>query len=119
MCRILRGRTDIHPDVQHLPHPAARLLGRINYNGVSCVLTTEPWSRDLLDERFNRGAHTSVTEHAEFLGEEFSDFMKKGFWLLLPYDQVKDLPGLRLSPIGVVPQRQRIYPKDYKTEKAE
>ena len=28
-------------------------------------------------------------------------------WIVLPYDEVKDLPGLRLSPIGVVPQRDR------------
>jgi hypothetical protein len=33
------------------------------------------------------------------------DFCAKGFWMLLPYDDMRDLPGLRLSPIGVVPQR--------------
>ena len=27
--------------------------------------------------------------------------------MLLPYEEVKDLPGLRLSPLGVVPQRER------------
>jgi hypothetical protein len=37
------------------------------------------------------------------LGEEFLDFLRKGYWMLVPYDEVKDLPGIRLSPIGVVP----------------
>ena len=27
--------------------------------------------------------------------------------MLLPHEEVKDLPGLRLSPLGVVPQRER------------
>jgi hypothetical protein len=33
--------------------------------------------------------------------------MQKGQWILLPYALVKDLPNLRLSPLGVVPQRDR------------
>ena len=28
----------------------------------------------------------------------------KGFWVVLPFEEVKNTPGLRLSPIGVVPQ---------------
>ena len=28
-------------------------------------------------------------------------------WIVLPYNEVKHFPGLRLSPIGVVPQRDR------------
>jgi hypothetical protein len=30
--------------------------------------------------------------------------MQKGQWILLPYELVKDLPNLRLSPLGVVAQ---------------
>jgi hypothetical protein len=41
------------------------------------------------------------------LGTEFLDFLKKGYWMLLPYDEVKDMVDLRLSPLGVVPQRER------------
>jgi hypothetical protein len=41
------------------------------------------------------------------LGEEFLDFLCKGYWMLVPYEEVKDLPGIRLSPIGAVPQRER------------
>jgi len=45
-----------------------------------------------------------TTLHIAFLQEEFKDMMSKGQWLVLPYSAVKDLPGLRLSPPGVVPQ---------------
>jgi hypothetical protein len=43
----------------------------------------------------------------EFLMEEYVNFCKKGFWMLLPYDSVKNYESLRLSPLGVVPQRER------------
>ena len=46
-------------------------------------------------------------DHQEFLAEEFLDFVQKGFWMLLPFDLVKDLEGLQLSPAGVVPQRDQ------------
>jgi hypothetical protein len=33
--------------------------------------------------------------------------ISKGQWLVLPYSSVHDLPGLRISPPGVVPQREQ------------
>ena len=33
--------------------------------------------------------------------------MKKGQWVILPFEEVTHLPNLRLSPPGVVPQRER------------
>ena len=33
--------------------------------------------------------------------------INKQQWIILPYSAAKDLPGLRLSPPGVVPQRNR------------
>ena len=39
--------------------------------------------------------------------EEFLDFGRKGFWVVLPFDSVKHEKGLRLSPIGCVPQDGR------------
>jgi hypothetical protein len=35
------------------------------------------------------------------------DMILRRQWIVLPYHAIKDLPGLRLSPIGVVPQRDR------------
>ena len=46
-------------------------------------------------------------EHLEYLEEEFEDMMDKGQWVVLPYSTVKNLPGLRISPPGVIPQKGR------------
>ena len=35
------------------------------------------------------------------------DFVNKGFFTLSPWCLVKDLPGLRVSPLGIMPQRER------------
>ncbi len=35
------------------------------------------------------------------------DFVEKQYWIVLLYQHVKDLPNLRISPLGVVPQRER------------
>ena len=107
MCHEMRGRNDISPTVGDLPHPAAPMLNRVRKNGVPCVLTTEPWNTALLDKRFKRGPHKLANEHRAFLQEEFLDFCRKRIWVLLPYDKVRDLPGLRVSPVGVVPRRGR------------
>lgn len=98
---------DAAPNIDKLPHPAAPLLHRIAKNGAPVVISTEPWSKETLDARAERGSHTSADDHKEFLVEEYLDFGRKGFWVLLPYELVKDEPGLRLSPLGVVPQDGR------------
>lgn len=38
---------------------------------------------------------------------EMLDFCEQGFWTVLPLSVVLALPHLRLSPLGVVPQRNR------------
>ena len=50
-----------------------------------------------------RGAHRSCMEHLDFLHEEFVDMIAKSQWVVLPADALADLPGLRISPQGVVP----------------
>lgn len=104
--RLFRSH-DAANDIDKLPHPAAPLLDRMSEKGVPAVLKSEPWSQELLDERAKRGCHTSANDYVDFLQEEFLDFGKKGFWVLLPYDDIKDEPGLRLSPLGCVPQEGR------------
>ena len=103
----LRGRSNLHPQVKDLNHPAAPLLDRMRRNGVPVVLKSAPWSPSMKQARFARGPHKSARDYAEFLATEFLDFCKKGYWMLLPYELVKDLPELRISPLGVVPQRER------------
>jgi hypothetical protein len=46
-------------------------------------------------------------DHIPFLEEEFVDMINKGQWVVLPFHSTKHLPGLRLSPPGVIPQRGR------------
>ena len=46
-------------------------------------------------------------ERIEFLHEEFADMIAKAYWVVLPAEAVKYLPGLRISPPGVVPQLGR------------
>jgi hypothetical protein len=54
-----------------------------------------------------RGPHKSARDYIEFLREEMLDFIKKGFWLLLPYAELRPLVNLIIHPIGVVPQQSR------------
>jgi hypothetical protein len=54
-----------------------------------------------------RGPHKPAHDYQDFLREEMADFVKKGFWMVLPYDKVKHVKNLRVSPPGVVPQNKR------------
>jgi hypothetical protein len=36
-----------------------------------------------------------------------ADYVRKRFWVVLPYAAVQNMPHLKLSPCGVVPQRER------------
>jgi len=53
------------------------------------------------------GPHKSALKHVNFVQDEFADFCQQGFWTVLPFDCVKDLPNLQFSPLGVVPQCSR------------
>ena len=100
-----RGDLDVQPSVQR--HPAYNLLKQVQHNGVPVVLTSKPWSKNTRNKRMKRGSHQSCQEHLDFLREEMLDFVKKGFWTLLPYRLLQHLPQLRLSPLGIIPQRDR------------
>jgi hypothetical protein len=102
-----RGPPNTSPGISTLPHPARRLLQHLGNNGAPVVLTTDPWSLQRRDAAMARGSHASTKEHEVFLRVEMSAMVSKGFWIVLPYSQVRSLPGLRLSPMGVVPQRDR------------
>ena len=100
-----------HQQVRH--HPSYHLLLQLQREGAPAVLSTQPWSQRILDARIQRGSHQSCLQFLEFLREELLDFTQKGFWLVLPYRMVQQLQklghllGLRVSPMGVVPQRNR------------
>ena len=92
-------------DMRKLLHPAKHLLQHYKHNGVPVMFHNAPWSQEKLDAAMDRGPHKSANEHVEFLCEDFLDMIDKSQWLILPYHEVKDLKGQRLSPPGVIPQR--------------
>jgi hypothetical protein len=102
-----RGPSLLSEAVAHLPHPAATLLNDIRENGVPVNVAGEEWTKSKLEAAAARGPHKSAQEHAAFVREEMADFCRQGFWVVLPLDEVIDLELLRLSPLGVVPQRDR------------
>ena len=51
------------------------------------------------------GSHASCDANAEFLRKEIGDFVQKGFWMVLPFSTVRKDPNLRLSPAGLILQR--------------
>jgi len=55
-----------------------------------------------------RGSHPSAKHlFAEFLQEEMLDMASRKYWTVVPYHAVRRLPSLKISPAGVVPQRNR------------
>ena len=68
---------------------------------------TKPWDREAISIALARGSHQSALGHLEFLRDEMADMIDQGYWVILPYSAVLHLPNLRLSPLGVVPQRDR------------
>jgi hypothetical protein len=107
--QLARNGRDLRPTLPNTRHPAIllvlKLLGR---QGVPVLMQTPPWSPRLCEARLLRGLHKSCNEHIDFVRDEMLLFALSGFWTLLPYRLVKDMPNLRLSPLGVVRQRRVI-----------
>ena len=102
-----RGRSNFSPHLRSLRHKAATLLHRFSTTGVPVLLSSKPWTLQQKDDAMRRGNHPSAHAFAEYLREEFGDMRQQGMFLVLPYELVRHLPQLRLSPIGCIPQRER------------
>lgn len=102
----LRTRSDF-ASLDEVHHPARRLLNFYKHRGAPVKLATEPWSAGRVHAALSRGPHKSCAEYLDFLREEFVDMRSKMQWVVLPISAVEHLPGLRISPPGVVPQRDR------------
>ena len=107
MVRATCPRGDVLLQCGGKRHTALVLLSSCAKDGVPVVTSAAPWSEKLLAQRVKRGSHQSCKEHKPFLREEMLDFVNKGFFTLLPWRLVKDPPGLRVSPLGIIPQRER------------
>jgi hypothetical protein len=90
--------------LNNLHHPARRLLCLYAHRGAPVKFAMPPWTRQHLQRTLSLGLHCSSLEYIDFLQEEFVDMINKGQWILLPTKAVLHLPGLQLSPPGVVPQ---------------
>ena len=101
-----RPRCDFS-SLDNVLHPARRLLSLYKHRGAPVKVSTSPWTTTQLQRALKRGPHKSCHDHLPFLHEEFVDMIAKGQWVVLPYSAVQHLPGLRVSPPGVVPQRGR------------
>ena len=104
--RSRRARDDF-ATLDHVEHPARRLLMLYKHRGVPVKVSTPAWSQKRCLAAIKRGPHKSCDDHIEFLEQEFIDMMKKGQWVVLPAAIAMSLPGLRISPPGIVPQRGR------------
>lgn len=102
-----RGPSNVSDKVETLPHRAARLLQHLRKRGASVTLATPPWDAQQQHAAIARGPHKSSHGERSFVCEEILDFCRQGYWIVLPYHTACDLPNLRISPLGVVPQRDR------------
>ena len=93
--------------MRHVAHAAGPFLGRLSRTGAPVPLHTAPPTPDDLDRAMAYGSHASTKEHGAFTRSEMADFVRKGYWMVLPYEDVRHLKNLRLSPMGCIPQRDR------------
>jgi hypothetical protein len=98
-------RGGLSPNVKHLPHRAGHLLDIWRRTGAPVVTKNEPWSLLQKLQALKRGTHASAINHINFLTDEFVNMTEKGHWVVLPVRLVFDKANLRISPLGVVPQR--------------
>ena len=100
-----RGRGDLASLTFH--HPAQPFLRHLKHNSVPVILSSPPWSNQRQLQALHRGPHRSCFAHLNFLEEEFINMIAKDQWVILPLSVAQHIPNLRLSPPGVVPQRDR------------
>ena len=67
------------------------------------MMKTAPWYAERIYDGLKRGPHKSSHRGIEFLREVYADMMDKEQWTVLPASLVKDIPGIRLSPLGLMP----------------
>ena len=77
---------------------------------VPVPLSTPPLSKLDEDVAVAYGLHSSCNDKIYFLLSEIADFVKKGLWMVLPYNKTaNDHPYLHISPAGLIFQRGHRY----------
>ena len=90
--REMQGAGDLRVTEEALSSQmAGELLLQFEKNGVPTAISSAPLSPKTKELRVQRGPHKSCSDHFDFLREELLlDYVEKGFWILLPYRQIKD-----------------------------
>jgi hypothetical protein len=87
------------------------MLKVLERRGAPVRIKSAPWSSAQIREKVHRGPHKSAIEYADFLRDELVAFIRKSQWTVLPLSVVLNDPALRkalrISPMGIVPQRDR------------
>jgi hypothetical protein len=106
--KLLQQPTSLSPTIHSLAHPAAPYLSRIAWHGVPLLSSTPPWDPTLKTTAFRCGPHPSASrQYADFLLLDMYDYVRMGFWVVLPFSAIRNHPYLKLAPAGVVPQCDR------------
>ena len=102
-----RGPSYLSSELDKLTHPAAAVLRQWKEEGVPVHTDSLPWTDKQKDDCVQRGCHVSATRHSEFLRQEMADFIESKFWMVLPYDLIKDRSELMLWPAAVKDEHNR------------
>ena len=98
----MRGKSYLADDIKDIPHQASTYLQALCDHGTEVNMDDPPWSSEHITSCAKQGPHPSANLHWDFLHEEYVDFIKAGFWVVLPLDQVRALnKDLWLSPMAV------------------
>ena len=100
-------RPCLHENVKSLPHSVAAYPHDLRADGAPVQCTTPMWASDRKNQSMQRGPHLSTRPYLHFLELDMADMITKGYWVVLPYELVKDIPNLCISPMGAVPQCER------------
>jgi hypothetical protein len=65
------------------------------------------WPAAKIDSTIKRGPHKSALKDSLFLRREFAAMMHKGQWTVIPAYLTRRLKGVRMSPVGIMSQRDR------------
>ena len=103
----VRGEPDIHSAVGTLSHEASPLLDQMGLKGTPVKIERPTLTPKQIAAAIAYGSQNLFDRDPSFLRTEMRDFLEKGFWIVLPLEDAVGLNGFCLSPVGLIPQRDR------------
>jgi predicted CXXCH cytochrome family protein len=96
-----RGNSYLADGLDHINHPAAKLLREWCDHRVPIHSSTLPWTLEQKDASICQGCHQSANDHTDFIREKMADFIDIRFCVVLPYHLVRHLENLWCSPSAI------------------